>query len=258
MDQSKMKATYGTAILKAAMILDYLALQPHPIGVSEIAAGTKLNKATTFKILETLQAIDWVEKTSDSQYRLGVGLVKLGHASAKQVDLIRIAMPHLQRLNDETGETIHLGVLRNLQVVYIVKLESKQVVRMYSEVGKTAPLYCTGIGKAILSTFQPQELEDYLTVTPLKRYTENTIVSICNLKKELEHIRQVGYAIDNEEHELDVRCVAMPLYQSDHLYGAFSISGPSFRMTDAVLRSYVPLAKECQEAILQGLDGLEV
>lgn len=249
----QIKASYGTAIIKAVRILNYLSEQTEPKGVSEIARETGLNKATVFKLLETLQSVGFVEKTKNTSYHLGIGLIKLAHSALQQVDLVRLAYPYLENLNEQTGETVHLGVLDGDRVVYVAKLESKQSIRMYSKVGKSSPLYCTGLGKAILSTFSDRQLSDYLEHTNLQRFTNTTLCTAADIINEVQKIRANGYAVDNSEHEQDVRCIAVPLFSGGKLFGAISVTAPSYRMTDEKMLEYLPFLKQCRNNILERL-----
>jgi DNA-binding IclR family transcriptional regulator len=244
---------YGTAILKAVKILDFLSSRHEPQSLSEISVGTGLNKATAYKLLETLQMVRYVEKNKDAGYRLGIGLAKLAYSSLQSLDIVQVATPFLEVLNEQTGETVHLGVLDRDEVVYVSKLESKQAVRMYSKVGNASPLYCTGIGKAILSTFSEERLSQYLDGRTFHRFTDSTITTAEGLRNEVNKIRQMGYSVDNCEHERDVRCIAVPLYRDNRLYGAMSVSAPSYRMTDDTLTKYLSLLKQCQHEILERL-----
>lgn len=251
------KTPYGNSLLKAALILEYLA-EGGARGVSDIARHTGLSKATTFKLLETLQQIQFVEKNENqAQYGLGFGLAKLARTSLMEMDLVSVARPYLEELNQWTGETIHLGIADKTSVVYVMKLESRQAVRMYSRVGISAPLYCTGIGKALLTCFDDEALAQYLSTVELKRFTDQTITTSAGLLNEIQHIRESGYSVDNSEHEEDVRCIAVPLCRDQHLFGAMSISAPKYRMTDEVLLSYLPALQKSQQEILDRLQFMK-
>lgn len=245
---------YGTSILKSVDILKYMADEPHSKGVSEIARDLNMNRATVYKLLETLQLVGFVhKKQSDSTYTLGPGLARLAHRAYEQLDIASIAQPFLEVLNRETKETIHLGIADENMVVYVAKLESTQAVRMHSRVGNASPLYCTGIGKALLSSWGEEALDHYVRNTEFRRYTPSTITDGITLRSALQDIRKNGYAMDNCEHEEEVRCIAFPLYKDGVLYGAFSVTAPSYRMDDHTVKRYIPLMKACQDKILAAL-----
>lgn len=252
--RSEAGSPYGTALVKAVKILDYLAKQPQGQGTSEIARQTAMNKATVFKLLETLQLVGFVEKSnSDSRYKLGFGLIKMACDSLQQLDILNITAPFLERLSRQTDETIHLAVLNEQSLIYVAKLESTQAVRTISRIGKTAPLYCTGMGKAMLSIFEPEEVVRYLDTVELKRYTPNTITDKQQLLAEIQKVRELGYATDNGEHEEEIRCIAVPLAVKAHLFGAISLSAPGYRMEDSVIERYLPLVFDTQRSIVERL-----
>lgn len=245
---------YGSALIKGVQILNFLASQEGVRSASEIARGLDMNRATVFKLLETLQMIDWVRKDErNATYQLGIGLVRLANRALHHLDITSVCRPYLDKLNTETEETVHLGVLADNMVVYVEKLESPQAVRMYSRIGNASPLYCTGIGKAMMSTWPEEKLQDYLDSVQIHQFTKNTITDKAQLRKELEQVRRQGYAMDNSEHEADVRCIAAPLYKHGILYGAFSVSAPVYRMSDDTVAKYLPMVLSCQKAILERL-----
>lgn len=213
-----------------------------------------MNKTTVFKLLETLQLVGFVEKSSrDSHYKIGFGLIKIACNSLQQLDMVTMATPFLEQLHKETDETIHLAVLNDLSLIYVTKLESTQSVRTISRIGKTAPLYCTGMGKAMLSTFPREEIDQYIATNEFQQHTPYTITKGSQLLDELKKIQELGYAIDNEEHEEEIRCIAIPLTAKSQLFGAISISAPKYRMDDMTLQRYLPLLFEAQRNIVERL-----
>ncbi|QQE77577.1 IclR family transcriptional regulator [Alicyclobacillus sp. SO9] len=248
-----MPAAYGTAVLKAVSILNFLSTVDKPQKLKDICQTTGLNKATAFKLLETLQSVGYVEKTDDVGYRLGLGLVRIAGAALHSVNTVRLIEPYVKELNMRTGETVHFGVAERNEVVYVTKLESKQAVRMYSKVGNTAPMYCTGIGKAILSTYGEVDLAEYLASVSLRKITNQTLTDEHQLRRELREVREQGYSIDNGEHEPEVRCIAVPLVANGKTYGAVSVSVPSYRMDDAATERHLADLKWCQVKILSDL-----
>ncbi len=147
-----------------------------------------------------------------------------------------------------TGETVHLVLLDQDQAVYVAKVESPNPIRMYSQIGNRAPLHCTGVGKAILA-FLPSERQDLVLKGDLRRHTAHTLVDPDTLRAHLDQIRRQGYAIDNEEHEDNVRCIAMPLVSTGgQVAGAISIAAVSYRVDVPTLESwYPPLAEHVRQ-----------
>lgn len=225
---------------------------PGPKTVTDIARETGMGNSTAYKLLETLQLMGYVERTPFTTYKLGVALVRLASSYlSDQNGFVAIAEPHLRKLNQLTGETIHLGIRDESHVIYLSKLESTQVVRMHSKVGDKSPLYCTGLGKAILARMAEDELDEYLSKAELVRYTDTTLTTPADIRNEIEKIRNQGYSIDNSEHTEDIRCIAISLQYSNRQCGAMSISAPKYRMDDDTLLSYLPQLLRARDEILQ-------
>ena len=154
----------------------------------------------------------------------------------------------MKPLSEQTGETIHFVQVVDGAAVYVEKVESPNNIRMYSLIGRRAPLHCTGVGKAILAYLPDESLEEFLRGNILTKYTENTITDPEILREHLRLIRRNGYALDNSEHEENVCCVAAPLFTSSgHVIGAVSISAIRYRADIAVVESWAPLLKDQME-----------
>jgi DNA-binding IclR family transcriptional regulator len=235
------------AIVRAVQLLELLRTSTEGnASLGELSKRSGLAKASVYRLLRTLDGMGLVERLPGTErYRLGVRCLEFGQAYLEQIDFRREALPVLQRLRAEFNETVHLAVLDDrLRVVYLEKLDSAHAVGiMMSRVGRTAPSYCTGIGKALLSA----RLDDPVTLLEewgeLQRYTPNTIWEPAKLRDELERIHSSGYALDLEEHEPGVRCVAAAI---PGLPGgsaaALSIAGPAQRMPERLLRSRLAAA----------------
>jgi len=154
-------------------------------------------------------------------------------AKLRQIDLVKEANPYIRELANKCNETVHLGVLENTNVLYLAKEESSQTIRMISYVGKKSPLHCTGLGKVLLSYLPSKDRKKILDAIELPRFTENTITNKKKLEEELERIEKEGVALDREENEKDVRCIAAPIrnYQGK-VVAAVSISSPSYRIKE--------------------------
>lgn len=225
------KKPYGTVLIRAAKIMDFLATQPDQ-SLQAIAQATEMTASTTIKILETLVGIQYVQKSKDKTYRLGAKLVRYANKGLEQIDLSELTLPYLKKLQQQIDETIHLGILNVDEVLYINKLEPRnQTIRMSSKVGITRPLYNSAMGKAILAEFTDLEIEQYLASHELTVMTERTITQPAQLWKAVEVIRQTGVAYDDEEVERDIFCSAVTLKKEAQILGAFSISMPKYRLT---------------------------
>jgi DNA-binding IclR family transcriptional regulator len=246
-----------SAVAKTMTILEVLSKDEH-LGVSEIARRSGLNKSTVFRFLNTLSTLGYVYRdAANDHYGLSLKLNALAGIRSGSRDILRYAAVPLENLARETGETIHLAILEDGVLVYLRKIESShslRVVTMTSSVGASVPLYCTGLGKAILAWFPPREQKKYIAHQVFTKFTETTIVDGPSLLKELELIRKRGCAFDRQEHERGVVCVAAPVFTSGQLpIAAVSIAGPSVRMKEAVLARYKKLiltaAKEISEKL---------
>ncbi|WP_159721756.1 IclR family transcriptional regulator [Enterococcus sp. CSURQ0835] len=226
------KKPYGTVLIRAAKIMDFLAVQPDQT-LQAIAQATEMTASTTIKILETLVSIHYVQKGKDKTYRLGAKLVRYANKRLEQIDLSELTLPYFEKLQQQIDETIHLGVLNADEVLYINKLEPKnQTIRMSSKVGITRPLYNSAMGKAILAEFTDPEIEQYLATHSLAAMTKRTITQPAQLWVAIDAIRQTGVAYDDEEVERDIFCSAVTLKKGTQILGAFSISMPKYRLTE--------------------------
>jgi len=229
----KTKPNYPIKVLdKTFSILDILLQHGSSMHMTEIAEKLGFYPSTVHRILDTLKHWGYVEQDSHTQkYQLGLKALELGMAKLHQMDLVREATPYLKELVNQCNETVHLGVLEEGEVLYLAKEESSQTIRMISYVGKRAPLHCTALGKVLLTYLSAEERKRILGEKVLPRLTENTITDKRELEKELSKIREQGFALDKEENEKDVHCVAAPIrnYKGD-VIAALSISSPIFRI----------------------------
>jgi IclR family transcriptional regulator, KDG regulon repressor len=219
-------------VSRAAVILDYLS-NKDDCGLSEISRNLNIPKSSAYAILSTLEHYKFIERDERSgRYHLGIKLIELGNRAQIELDICRIAKPYLNGLNAETGETVHLTVLDQDEVLYVDCVESKKRLRTYSVIGIKAPLYCTSVGKAILAFQSKEYINQIIEEKGLPRVTEFTITNKSKFLKELSKIRTQGYAVDNMEHEDYLHCVGAPIYNSKgEVFAAISISGPFLRIT---------------------------
>jgi DNA-binding IclR family transcriptional regulator len=180
-----------------------------------------------------------VERSAESgRYRLGLRLFELGSRASSTLDLREHSRPHLSRVLSETQETVHFCVLDEGEALYLEKMEPQRSVRMASSIGRRAPVHCTAVGKAMLAALPEAEVDLVLRRHGMKALTRHTVTDAADLKAQLKLIRSRGYAIDDEENEEGVRCVAAAVRDClGRAVAAISVSGPSFRMT----RNNVPV-----------------
>lgn len=205
------------------------------MGLQEISSKLELNKSTTHRILNSLIYMGYVKQdTSTSKYRLSFKIWDIANQLLGKIDFVEIARPFLKDLVSNIEETVHLVQLDDINCTYIDKVESySNTIRMASNVGKSIPLYCSGVGKALLANMSNEKIESIWNQSTITVHTEHTIVDFGEFMKEIERIRSLGYALDNEENEKGVRCIAVALTaQSGTPTYAFSISAPINRMSD--------------------------
>jgi IclR family KDG regulon transcriptional repressor len=228
------KSPYRVQVLDRALAaLEVLAARSNECSLVEICRTLKLHKSTAHRLMMVLEQHRLVDKNPDTgRYRLGLKLFELGSKAIGSLDLRRHAKPYLDRLQRELGETVFLCLLDEGQVFYIEKIESQQSVRTACTVGSRAPAYCTAVGKAMLAELTDAEVNQIVRRSGLRAVTPNTITTNSALKAELKAIRRRGFAIDNEEKELGLRCVSAAVRgDSGKMLAALSVSGPAFRVT---------------------------
>jgi len=231
----KAKPNYPIKVLdKSLSVLELLLKKGSAMNMTELSEKLGFYPSTTHRILDTLKHRGYIEQDSHTQkYQLGLKVLELGMAKLQQIDLVREATPYLKELVNQCNETAHLGVLEEGDVLYLAKEESSQTIRMCSYVGKRAPLHCTALGKVLLAFLPEEERKKILEQKELPRLTEKTITDKRELGKELDKVKEQGFALDREENEKDVRCVAAPIrnYQGE-VIAAVSISSPIFRIDE--------------------------
>ncbi len=239
---------------RALTILSILQETEEPLGVTEIGVRMGLHKSSVYRTLTTLARRGYAcQDPRTERYTLGLKLVELGTTVLERLELRELARPHLKRLMEDSREVAHLVVLQDGEAVYIEKVEYPGPVKMASRIGGRNPLYCTGVGKALLA-FMPKKSADAIIARGLKQRTPSTIIDPIKLREELKHIRGCGYACDLEENEPGIRCVAAPIF--DHrgqVIAACSVSGLAMTMTESKLRDCVGLVRQASIEISAAL-----
>jgi len=248
------RGTTGT-LGKAMSVLDIVASSGEPMRFTDILDRSDQPRGTLHRQLSNLVGEGLLTVNPDHSYALGLRLLKFASRAWSGSQFRTIAEPHLRRLHDATGETVHLGVLNGVEVIYLDKVESRQAVRMHSQIGNASPAYCTGVGKAALASLPDAALRDIVGQIRFNRFTENTLMSDQSLLREIDEIRRTGVAYDREEHEPGIKCIAAPIHSADREFAAgVSVTGPAFRLTDADLEGWAPTIREVANAIMEDMN----
>ena len=228
-------------IERVSLILDILGQHTQGISVKELSEKVELPKGTTHRLLSSLVYFDFVSQDElTKNYHLGFKLVELGNLLINQLDFRNVARPFMLKLAEKTGETIHLVILDQNEALYIEKVALNQTgLQMMSRVGLRIPIHSSSVGKILAAYLAEDELDQIVKTSGLPRRTQNTITDRTKFKNHLQDVRDKDYAIDNEENEKGIRCVAAPIRDENGVViAAMSISGPSIRLTlNAILDS---------------------
>ena len=234
-------------------LIESLAAHPAGAGLQRLAQDTGLAKSTVHRLLASLVSLGYAAQDENGRYRLTLKMFELSSGIVNSMDIMDVAKVHLERLAQRTGEAVHLVIRDGQDIVYIYKTESGPM-RMSSRVGLRSPLYCTGVGKAILATLPADEVAQIWQHTTPQKLTAHTIVEFDALQAQLTEVRTNGYAIDDEENELGVRCVAVAIPGvGGRADSAFSISGLAPYMTPERIRRIATLAQDARTDIMADL-----
>lgn len=232
---------------RALKILHYVAKEPRRIG--DIATFLGVHHSTALRLLQSLRRQGFVFELSDHRYRLGAATFRLGYQALEAMDLRDVARPFMERLNDLTRETVHLGTLEGDSVTYIDKVEARHAVRMHSRVGALANLHCAAVAKAILAFLPSAERQRILRGYKFEARTEHSLTSRAAFEEDLDASRERGFVLDAEENEPGIHCVGMPIFDgAGQIAGAMSVSCPMSRIDRETLISFVPALGEATTA----------
>lgn len=236
---------------KALALLDLIATSHEPLRFIDLLHLSGQPRGTLHRQLSHLLEEGLICLNDETgTYELGIRLLNWAALTWSRSSLRQVAEPFLKSIHNRTNETVHLAVLRGERVVYLDKVESRQAVRMHSQIGNTSPVYCTGVGKAMLSVLEDKTLEELAKRIEFKRYTEHTLANASALLLEVKDIRVQGYAEDREEHEVGIRCVAAPIISAKgQLQGGISVTAPVFRLQVGQLEQWQLWVKETAQAI---------
>ena len=238
------------SVTNAFNLLEEFKEDRDELGVTELSKRLGLHKNNVFRLLATLESKGYIEQNKATEnYRLGVKSLELGQTFIKQLGLVRQAKPFLREIVEKCNEMAYVGTIRQNSVIYLDVEEAIQMVKVDNRVGWRLPIHCTAIGKVQVAYSSEEELEKLGILDHMESFTANTIVDRGEFLKHLKAVAKQGYALDNEEYNLGVRCVGVPLRDyTGRVVAGISVSGPSFRMTDEVLKKQIiPAVKAAGE-----------
>lgn len=251
-DPSKPDTAYTVkSLVKALKIIEVLADEEPPYTLTQLSRRLRMHVSTVHRLLVNLVRQGFVEEDAISGgYQLSYRVLRMGLRVLERMDFRRVALPVLHELNQRTQETVHMSILENGHAISIEKLVSPQPVGLDARIGGLTPLHCSGVGKTLLA-FNGDELLGRIVQSPgLARLTANTITGLPQLRKELDRIREQGFAVDQEEAVEGLRCIAGPIFNhKGEIVAAFSVAGPATRMTSGRIPEISQLVREASQQI---------
>lgn len=222
------------SLSRALKLLNALAVHSQGLSLSEVAGFVGLPNSTAHRLLTTLQNERYVRFESErSVWLIGVQAFCVGAAFVRSRDLVTIARPYMRRLMEQSGETVNLAIADRGEVIYIAQVETQKMMRAIAGPGGRASMHCSGLGKALLAVADPASLDKFTGSMELHRETAHTLITVDDLRRDLDKVRAHGYAVDNEENVVGLRCVAAVIYdEHSSPLAALSVSGPTARITE--------------------------
>jgi len=236
---------------RALRILEILGNSDNNIGVSELGRKLDVDKSTAYRLLATLAARGYIEQEPETKkYTLGLKIVELSSKVLDKIELRTTAKPFMRELTQRSGETTHLAALNHGNVVYIDQEEGPSMISVNTGVGKRVPGHCTSIGKVLWAYLPEEELDRILQKRDLTRFTDRTITSISELKMHLKGVRERGYAFDDEECDVGVRCIAVPVWShKGKVVASLGISGLALRISLDRVEELTKIIKEIRDRL---------
>ena len=245
------------SLMRALTLLERLSQTPDGLSLTDLSYQLGMPAATVHRLLSTFEELDFVEQDAEhGLWFVGLKAFTVGNAFVHRRDFVASARPHMHALVELCGETVNLGVIDAGEAVFISQVESREVMRMIVRLGSRSPIHASGVGKALLANLPEQRVARILQQRGLQRYTERSIDNPTQLHAELQRIRQLGYALDDEEHAVGLRCVASAIFdENGQALAAISLSGPKARITDNRLDELGIAVRQSADEITQALGG---
>jgi DNA-binding IclR family transcriptional regulator len=239
------QAKSNLSVRKALAIINLLADREDCLSLTEISTALGLTMSTTHHIITSLKLDRFVDQNAETKkYGIGLRLFEIGLSNNYYHRLAELAGPILEKMSEETGESSNLAVLIEGQITYIAQRQSSHMMKTFVQLGSRSPVHCTGVGKVLISQYAREDLERIIRKQGLEKYTARTITTIKELFTELEQVQEQGYAVDREEREEGVICIAAPVYNSSQrIVASISISGPAGRINAMNFTKIIDLLK---------------
>lgn len=250
---------HNNSVVKAFKILEYFSNAKSQWGVRELARRLDAHESTTYRLMSTLESIGVLYKNPETdKYALGLKLHELGHRVKIYDSLVQLSHPELEKLADNIEETVHMAIWHKDNILMIDKVESEKGLRLDSVIGQNSPAHCTGLGKILLAFSNELKLNAFLNGYNFKAFTKHTIKDSKTLRQKLLEIKEQGYAIDRQEFELGLICVAVPVYNNNgQVVAALSAAGPSDRFKESHLQNYLKILKKGAQNISEKIGNFK-
>ena len=247
----------GAQALQRGLVLLSALARGDKVTLTELAFQVGMPLSTAHRLLTTLQAHGYADfDETTNHWMVGAEAFRTGNAFLRRIDVVEAARDIMHDLVAQTGETANLAIREGAAVVFVSQVESSSPVRAFFNLGTHTPMHASGIGKALLATYQQREVERLLQSAGLPDFTGHTLTTPEALFTDLESIRQRGWSLDDEERNVGMRCVAAPIFNElGEAVAGVSVSGPSSRLSDSVIGEYGPLVKRTAERITARIGG---
>ncbi len=245
------------SLSRALTLLERIAMSEAGITLSDLAQAVGLAASTTHRLLNTLEQHGFASLDADrGVWFVGVRAFTVGNAFLADRDVVSIARPFMRRLMERSGESVNLAILDDGEVVFLAQVQCREMMRMMVRLGGRAPVHASGAGKSLLAAMPPLEAQRTLARHGLKRFTDNTMGTPDALAADLERVRQRGFALDDEEHAVGLRCVAATLHdEHGDAVAAVSLSGPRARMTDERIQRLGRMVVDTADDVTHAMGG---
>jgi IclR family acetate operon transcriptional repressor len=254
---SKASDGKNQSLVRAMTLLERLPLAPTGMNLTDLSQQLGMPSATTYRLLSTFEEMGYVEHDSTlGLWFIGLKTFSVGNAFLNRRDFIASSRPYMRRLVQQCGETVTLGVIDDGEAVYVGQVQSSEMMRVIVKLGSRTPIHASGIGKTLLASMTEKGVSNILQRKGLARFTDHTIDNLTDLRKELTHIRKLGYALDDEERAIGLRCVAATIFDENGVaLAALSLSGPKARITDSRLTDLGAATRQMADEVTEAIGG---